>query len=474
MNDQFENALAWFSSAPGRWISSARKDLSAAGEWLWGVIQGDFNENPTTAQTAVSTVVSMIPFVDQICDVRDIVANCKKIHSEPNEVWHWVALCLTLIGLFPTLGSLVKGCGKVMFSALRRASLGAARKATAVLPDMTKYIELSISLLNRFLARPEVVKTLRALKIDNPYKYLAVKLREVKAQVNVGKLLAAFDDGKKATLSLLELVRKWGGAALGDRAIGLMKLVNEVRAQADRMLAKALKPLQDLLDQLARRLDIESDMLHRARLNTVNPHGFRRTTTDAEKDAFDKDLPSWATKSKTLKYPPLEKAPPIPPGYPRFDDGLATKNAYDTFNTIRPLDLPPGTKLRRVLDPKSADNSICWMTEEEFQKLQSKADWRKRFAVWASWNSNGEVITYIVPEGGLKVWEGVVASQKLKNSSYVLEGGARQIVVNPDDLKKALVSKRQPTHWGYDEFGQKTDLVGVPVLTNNWYESKKK
>lgn len=55
-----------------------------------------------------------------------------------------------------------------------------------------------------------------------------------------------------------------------------------------------------------------------------------------------------------------------------------------------------------------------------------------------------------------------------------IERGARPIVVNQDDLKNALVSKRQPTHWGYDEFGQKTDLVGVPVLTNNWYESKKK
>jgi len=47
-------------------------------------------------------------------------------------------------------------------------------------------------------------------------------------------------------------------------------------------------------------------------------------------------------------------------------------------------------------------------------------------------------------------------------------------MASPDDLKKALVSKRQPTHWGYDEFGQKTDLVGDQVLTNNWYESHKK
>src|SRR4051812_15504018 len=108
MTDEFENALAWFTAAPARWVASAKHDLAATAEWIWEVLQGDFNDDATGAQVAVGTVISMIPFVDQLCDVRDIVANCKKINKDPSSGWLWISLVLTLIGLFPTLGSFVK------------------------------------------------------------------------------------------------------------------------------------------------------------------------------------------------------------------------------------------------------------------------------------------------------------------------------------------------------------------------------
>lgn len=43
-------------------------------------------------------------------------------------------------------------------------------------------------------------------------------------------------------------------------------------------------------------------------------------------------------------------------------------------------------------------------------------------------------------------------------------------MLDPDDLKKELMGKRQPTKWGYSNFGESVDLTGVPVLTNNWHE----
>jgi hypothetical protein len=132
------------------------------------------------------------------------------------------------------------------------------------------------------------------------------------------------------------------------------------------------------------------------------------------------------------------------------------------------MTIPPGTKLYRIVDPTSKDNSICWMTEAEFKTLKSKDDWRRRFAVWAHWNSNGEYVTYIVPPGpGLNVWEGVTASQKL-GVDHVLEGGARQIVIDPAHLNKSHLSKRQKTGWGYDDLGTSNSLVGVPVQRNKF------
>jgi hypothetical protein len=68
----------------------------------------------------------------------------------------------------------------------------------------------------------------------------------------------------------------------------------------------------------------------------------------------------------------------------------------------------------------------------------------------------------------LHVWEGVTASQPMKGTDYVLEGGARQIVVNPVDLDRVHLGKRQPTNWGYSDMGGTTSLIGALVQKNNW------
>ncbi|MEN3365706.1 MAG: hypothetical protein V7606_2980, partial [Burkholderiales bacterium] len=126
----------------------------------------------------------------------------------------------------------------------------------------------------------------------------------------------------------------------------------------------------------------------------------------------------------------------------------------------------------RIIDPGSKDNSICWMRKAEFDKLKNKDDWRRRFAVWPNWNRNGEFVTYTVPPGkGLNVWEGVVGTQvHYLDKAYKLEGGAIQIVLDPDHLEKGFLGKRQPTSWDYSNFGETVDLTGVPTLTHNWAE----
>ena len=473
MTDEFENALARFRSAPAGWIESGKKNLAAGAEWIWEVLQGDFNDNASTAQVVTGTVISMIPFVDQICDVRDVVANCKKIDEEPDTPWHWVSLSLTLIGLLPLLGSLLKGCLKVAFASMRKA--GAVSGAT---PRLSLAVDDAVIQLNRFMARPEVVATLKALKWDNPYKTLAKELRSVAAKLSASRLAGAFAEAAKAAHSLLGLVEKWGSTALAKKAGALLETLNKVRSGAERKLGQAIKPVQDYLTQLARRLEIDADMAHRAHLNAVNPHAFLKVTEVEEVLAFNKLKPRWVDDTGTLVHEPVRTAPIPAAGWTSTSRDPKRgphplDDAHRTFHTITPAIIPPGTKLYRIVDPKSSDNSICWMSEAEFTKLRSKDEWRRRFAVWANWNSNGEFVTYTVPPGpGLKVWEGVTASQKLDKTDYVLEGGARQIVIDPAHLEKAHLSPRQKTGWGYDDLGTTNSLVGVPVQRNNWFAKK--
>ena len=339
MWEKFENALAWYGAAPSRWVASGKKDLSAAAEWIWEVLQGDFAEDQTTAQTMTGTVISMIPFVDQICDVRDIVANCRKINQDTSNKWAWVALVLTLIGLFPTLGSLAKGSFKILFAYGRKGVFRAG--AHALDSDMWKatkpWVEQGIQKLNEFLARPEVRKTLAALRWDNPYKHLARLMRELAGQVNTGALLKAMDGGVDALKNLLGKVQKWGTAAMSTKAGELLQLVSRVRTQANAKLAEVLKPVQRWLDHMARRLEIEADMNYRAYTNSVNPHAFTRPSLAAEIDALKTNKPAWVDMGVKEKHLALDVSPSAA-GYP--DIGKTAKrplnNAFKTFHNAAP------------------------------------------------------------------------------------------------------------------------------------------
>ena len=486
MWDELENALAWFGSAPEQWIRSRKQDLAAAAQWMWEVLQGDFNDDQTTAQVVTGTVISMIPLVDQVCDVRDVVANCKKINQDASNKWHWVALVLTLIGLFPTLGSLAKGCFKILFAYGRKGVFSAGK--TALDSDFWKatspFVEAGIGKLNDFLARAEVRRTLKALKWDNPYNELAKLARELAGKLNVGAVLEQFDKVIAALQGLTDLITRWGPAGMREQVVHLLAMLRRVRTQANANLGEVIAPVQQWINKLARRLEVEADMNYRAYTNALNPHYATRMRLDAEIEALRKAPPDYVKVAAEGRFPAVRKAPPIPIGHPDIGDSAKPPLmfAYKTFHGfIKPDILPPGTVLVRVVDPGSFDNSFCWLTKAEFDKLKSKAEWRDRFAVWRNWNGNGEYVTYTVPDGpGLPVWRGNAASQKLKDGSgnavkanvqgdgFWLQGGGEQIVLDPKALEPANVSKRMPTGWGYGEGDIDVSLVGVPTLTNNW------
>jgi hypothetical protein len=486
--DELENALAWFKAAPRTLYKTAEDKLAGTAEWVWVVIQGDFAEEQSTAQVITGTVVSMIPLVDQICDVRDVVANCKKINKDASNTWSWVALALTLIGLFPTLGSLAKGGLKILFAHGRKATfkLGTQAVSSDYFKLLTPYLEVGIKKFNEFLATPPVRKLMASMKLDNPYKWFAEQARALMGKISTSALLAAFDEVIKALGKLTDMVKKYGTAAMNTQVGQLLQLVKKVRDGANAQLAKVLKPVQDTVDRIARRLEVEADNTYRAYTNAINPHAFQRPTLDAEIAVFKADRPKWVDVVREEKFPEIKEVPSIPAGYPKVNavDGPLNE-AYRTFHDMAPKEIPPGTTLYRVLDPGSKDNSICWMSKAEFEKLKSKDDWRRNFAVWSYWNKNGEFATYHVPPGQpLKVWEGTTASQVLRDGAgnivsagggkkFILEGGARQIVLNPADLKKEHLGKRRPTNWGYDNLGSSTEMVGVPTLTTFWHESKK-
>ena len=481
IDQELQHALAFYQSPPQSWYDELADKAKASGEWLWETLQGDFNEQQTTGQIVTGTVISMIPLVDQICDVRDLIANCKKKKENDTEGWPWVCLGLTLVGCFPTLGSLVKGSAKVMFLSVRKAHFNELSKAG----NYSRLLDGSIAQLNRFLDTPAVRSTLRTLRIYNPYHYLAGKIDELKGMLSTSALLEVMDKLMKVTRSLFDTVTRWGPSSLQRPVAALWETLVSVRSKANAMLAKALKPLNDILERLANRLRVEGDNAFRAHVGE-NAHFYGATRAGAEVEYFKREKPDWVdVGAKEPKYEALSKFnknADIVRGWPDISEtskNPALRGKYDTFDeSMQAAEIPAGTVLYRVVDPSSSDNNICWMRKSEFDKLTSKSDWRRRFAVWKSWNENGEYVTYTIPPGQpLKVWEGRAGTQINREASeYSLEGGAVQIVLDPSQLKKEYTGPRQKTGWGY---GDTTNdpvypYLGLPKLenTHNWYEPK--
>ena len=492
---ELEHALAFFSAQNKD--SEEDKDIST---WLWEVIQGDFYQDPSLGQIALGMVVSMIPIVDQICDIRDFIACSKEIEEKPNDVMPKVMMVIMLIGLVPTLGSFVKGILKIIIRSIRskfKHIPSNFHRLPIFEKKIDEAIEYGLQQVRLFISREEVKRYIQLKRIGDPYKFVANKLNEridelrkstaillktanylLKQVDQVVGYIQRFTKNQKIVKEALEVQKKLH--LLIERRLPQILADHEILALAVKITRK-----------IKRRLEIESDMHFRASVNKTNLDKVWYPYLD-ELEKMKNKTPSWADKNvDRLMYkghpkpePPIHQSHFLSEGYPNLG------NDFMSFakNSARAVELKADEVLYRVVSPASLDNSICWMREKEFKKLHNKDEWRRRFAVWGSWNSNGEYLTYKVPSGGLKVWEGTVASQTLDKASrkpahmpdlewdkkmqdaknYSLEGGAIQIALDPTMLQKSNLGQRQTTGWGYgDAQLAPIDLVGVPVLKNN-------
>ena len=415
-----QDALTWLNDT-----KQPDKDKSTW-EWLWESIQGDFNDQRSTGQITFDAAVSMVPVIDQICDVRDLIANCKKINQDRDDTWAWVALCLTLIGLFPTLGSLVKGVLKIFFLFVRRMGLD----------HLIKAVDLAMIWVVTFLRKREVQRYLRALQVDEVFKWLAKGVREVAAKVDVKTLLTAFDKGIQV-LDGLAKKAQWV-PALGARIKAAVEQVKAVRKIADEYLAKALEPVQKILNHIIKRLEYEHLLQRQAVVNANNIHFVGNLPEASAVSLMRRQTPppAWLSKGKgkwkSQKLADGKKRLADHPTHPKL-----SSKTISTFHKMAADEIKGPAKLYRIIAPNSRAMSESWVSEEVFQKLMKEPDprlaWRKYLAVWPDWNVNGQFAVYEVKAGEkLKVWRGPASSQEkdLVMPGYHLEGGWEQVVFN--------------------------------------------
>ena len=402
--------------------------------WLWEAIQGDFNDDRSTGQIAFDTALSIVPIVDQICDVRDIIANSRSIalsDEKADNTWKWVALALTLIGLFPSLGSVVKGVLKIFFLYMRRYGLDKLVKAS----------DDAMTWVVTFLRKREVQRVLRELKVDEVFKWLADAVKVVRGRVNTAALLAAFDRGIDVMKTLLGKVTML--PLIGKKAQAAIDMVLSVRKRADKHIGEALAPVQRIFDAIIHRLEMESLVARSGILDAKNVH-FRGTLPEARAITLMRQAeppPSWLSRGRKGKWAEQDVAK----GRRKVDEQRLVDPAYPTltetniksFHRMAAVEIKGPAKLFRVTSPSNGAMGDCWVPEDVWKKIMGspdpKAAWRKYSAVWPDWNPNGQFVVLEVPAGEtLKVWRGPAASQAKKSlPDSHLEGGWDQVIFRP-------------------------------------------
>ncbi len=429
-------------STPGALQASEFKQVvTEVAGWLWGTVQGAWNEKQTVSQIITDAVIGMIPLVGQATAARDIIAVGSGLADSPEKresVAQWVLFVVLLLSLIPVMGGVLKGVGRLTLRATQEAADNAPKLA-ALADDM-------VALLNR-LGHRDGVKWLRVLDFSKYQPQLVERCRALCDVVilSINRYILRFQNVLPQSLS----------ARMQAVASGF----EQVKVAADKMIPKAIKELNAQLKKIQSHL-VAGGVPAPDRALVYEAQTGRKVVTYAEEARL---IESGSKKALVHagKYPQnmasthegarakIAKIYQHEPGYP---DLLArteevtikgqTVGYYPAIaassGKIKNVDLgEEGVTLFRAFGPGGSRNGVevgsssasgFWWGVGEAPKTAE--EWRQKSAVLDEWNRNGMVAIMRIPPGGkvkVPACTSTISEQYGKKiAGQYLEGGGKQ------------------------------------------------
>ncbi|MEW6022017.1 MAG: hypothetical protein AB1807_07745 [Pseudomonadota bacterium] len=425
-----------------------KPDDVGLGEWIWRALQGDFNAERTTGQIGFDMVVSLIPVVDTLCDVRDLWANIRQYRKEPGNKITLFFIATSVIGFIPELGTVVKSTLRLVWIYLKplikhaddisntsKLIEAAGRACDVALPKITEYLQHS-----------RVAKWATAGKLPDIYQFVAKTIREASEKISPAKLSKLLDEKVGELKSLLAKIRPIVPSTIREQIDDAINFLDAKRRVISGAVQEFAQPVKTILKVFAKKLD---DQAWRAEIRRTNRGWIAPISESGSAKLINAKPPKWVKKlPKRMKYPPLKLDPKkiedlkkAHPDHPPLQDWIVNTFSHKGGG-MRAGEIIGPTKLYRIVDPSNEAAGIFWITEAEFKALKNRDEWRSKFAVKPEWNQNGWVVEYEVKAGeSIPVWRGPAASQKLEGTDYYLEGGSEQIVFFPgarDEMVQAM------------------------------------
>lgn len=437
-----EDERTWLERA----AESVASGVASGAQWSWQTLQGDFNEDMSTGQIITNAIVTAVPVVDQVADLRDLIANGKLLIWEKRytELGVWVGVFACLIGLVPSLGSLAKGVIKIIW------------KNASEMGRVLVYI-------NKALHRT-------GMRV-NGYRFVTKLADDVVEQV--GFVSQKFDEFLDLTAQKVSLLKNLTPGFVED----MLETIEKVRGMASRNFEAAAQAIRERILRATAGyatkafsvLPGQSVILRRAIriIDKLGPYkswqrgmareGFDKTALElGAKEIDDATLRridmirNSAERWKKELIAELRADPDAPKSlldaaeHPRF---LETLKTFGSKPTYVKFDSSPESikKLYRVITEEKGIGGRFWSPNKP---PKTETEWRARDAVRNDWNSGGAYVVADVPPPDA-AFIGEIGPQDLKHADkpgYYLEGGGIQIFVT-SPIQSEQVSEYWYTNW---------------------------
>ena len=250
------------------------------GEWIWGALKGDFNAERSAGQIGFDMVVSLIPVVDTICDIRDLCANIKEYRKDPENKFTIFLIALTVVGFIPEIGSIVKGVIKIIFVYVRRflKNLDDITNASKLSKATGKAVDAALPKITEFLQNTEVIKWATKSKVPDVFKFVAKELRRLADVVDPAKLRKAFDEGAAAIEKLLGRIHKLVPAKSAGQIELVLDTLKKYKFKIRSSIGEFTQPIRTILNVTAKKLDdhawiAQSRTVNRGWIAPISEHG---------------------------------------------------------------------------------------------------------------------------------------------------------------------------------------------------------
>lgn len=496
---------------------SAAMDAKQKANWVWEALQGDFNPNRSAGQIGLDMVVCLIPGIDTVMDVRDLIANIIAIVAAPANGMAWFNLVLTLIGFIPGLGSVAKGVVKIVFVKLKPLIKSAddLTNASKMVKHLDEAFDAALPSIVQYLTHPKVQKFLTTTGVPDVIKWVAQSIRATVGKISPATLKAQFNEKAGSVRNILNYLSPLLPDAAAPRVKRVLDGIVTVQKNFDGAVDQFMQPLHAMMLQLAKRLDdmhwvAQSQQLNKGWIGPLSEQGSRRLIA--------RHRPAWVKTRPPVVFKQLEPDDFVQePAYKRGLDAGAPaldEGAIRSFaKGVQARPLRDGETLYRVIDPTSGSMSTCWITESVWKEINAHPEkareiWRGKLAVKPDWNQNGTFVKYTynkARDGEITVWEGPTAMQWLgrkdRPDEGFLEGGLTQVVFDPktqirnaqpdgfvtvqfpDMVEGNIIRKADgtaklsgirtkindrriegpfETGWGFKDFTDQHDLIGLP------------